>query len=166
MSPAFFPPSQTTAWAIFSQDTRAAVLVLWPHPGPMWPGLTVGMGEGLAWQSWALVGGRDSSSRPPPPSLFMCRTSPWVRKHKQERNWNLGEEGRKDGVSERMRERGNTVEIDEGFRAALLFQYMMELLQTSCLLLTTWKCEIMKSQHNDSRERFFSFDAGWCHFML
>lgn len=68
MSPAFFPPSQTTAWAIFSQDTRAAVLVLWPHPGPMWPGLTVGMGEGLAWQSWALVGGRDSSSRPIPPS--------------------------------------------------------------------------------------------------
>lgn len=109
MSPAFFPPSQTTAWAIFSQDTRAAVLVLWPHPGPMWPGLTVGMGEGLAWQSWALVGGRDSSSRPIPPS-------PCVKLHSGSQNTSRrGTETwgrrwcrrRKDGG-------GGTVEIAEG----------------------------------------------------
>lgn len=107
MSPAFFPPSQTTAWAIFSQDTRAAVLVLWPHPGPMWPGLTVGMGEGLAWQSWALVGGRDSSSRPPPPPLFMCKNFTLGQKTQAGEELKLGgggEEGWSEWENERERE--------------------------------------------------------------
>lgn len=103
--PCLLPPSQTTAWAIFSQDTKAAVLVLWPQPGSMWPGLTVGMGEGLA----DLVEGGVTLPLALHPFIrpsSMCRASPWVTSRRgTETCWRREEGGRMEWERE-------TVEID------------------------------------------------------
>lgn len=102
------PTTHTQPHHSLGQETRAAGLVLWPHPSPMRPGLTVGMDEGLAWQSWALFGGRDSSSCHQP-LLFTL-----VQKAQAGEELKPGGGEKEGGRMEWDRKRGNTGEIDEG----------------------------------------------------
>lgn len=68
---------------------------------------------------------------PPIPPSSMCQASPWFKKHEQERNWNSGEERRREeGWSDRQKEREHWWKR-WGVWAVLLLQDMTELLQTS-----------------------------------
>lgn len=143
-------------------------------PGPMWLALTVGMGEGLAWQSWTLAGGEDSSSLPPPlytltpPTTTMYSFTPGQKTQAGEelKPGGKGEEGsREEGWSERERGREHCWNR-WGFWAVLLLQAQnTELLQTSHSVLVpaafpslnimkspchlTLRCQIMKSHNSD-----------------
>lgn len=108
--PCLLPPSQTTAWAIFSQDTRAAVLALWPHPRPNATGINCQDRWGFGMAGPSSGGG----------GLFLSpSTPPCIELHPGSENTSSrGTEtwGRRGGGRmEWGRERGWTLEIDVGF---------------------------------------------------